>query len=72
LAHAAIASQLVLFIGSGVGAGAGLPTWAGLLSRLASAAGFTCEEIKRLAKKDPRDQATLIERRFEMRRQRGC
>lgn len=70
LAHAAIASQLVLFIGSGVGAGAGLPTWAGLLSRLASAAGFTPEEIKRLAKKDPRDQATLIERRFEMKSRR--
>jgi hypothetical protein len=56
----------VLFIGSGVGASAGLPTWARLLSQLASEAEYTPEEITRLAKKDPRDQATLIERRFEM------
>jgi hypothetical protein len=66
LADEAIASQLVLFIGSGVGAGARLPTWAGLLSQLASKAKYTSNEIKRLEKKDARDQATLIERRFEM------
>ena len=72
LAAAAIASQLVLFVGSGVGVGAGLPTWAELLSWLASKVGYDPEEVARLAKKDPRDQATLIERRFEMGNQRDA
>lgn len=64
LADAAIDSQLVLFIGAGVSAGAGLPMWKALLSDLADDAGMPAALIKLLKDRDARDQATLIERRF--------
>lgn len=65
LADAAITSHLVLFVGAGVSAGAGAPTWGTLLSGVAKTAGFGDESLALLAKKDPRDQATLIERRLQ-------
>lgn len=65
LAKAAIDSQLVLFIGAGVSAGAGLPTWSKLLNDLAVTAGMGPDVIAALAKKDFRDQATVIERRLQ-------
>lgn len=65
LAKEAIERQLVLFVGAGASAGAGLPTWRGLLDRFAEQAGFNPEARKQLAKKDFRDQATLIERELE-------
>lgn len=65
LAEDAIDRHLVLFVGAGVSAGAGLPTWRELLDKIAKHAGFEERERDRLAKKDPRDQATLIERRLE-------
>jgi hypothetical protein len=64
LADAAITSNLVLFVGAGVSAGAGAPTWNNLLAEIARVAGFGPESLALLAKKDPRDQATLIERRL--------
>jgi NAD-dependent SIR2 family protein deacetylase len=64
LANAAITSRLVLFIGAGVSAGAGAPTWGALLSEVATTAGFDDDSLPLLGKKDPRDQATLIERRL--------
>ncbi|PQE01978.1 SIR2 family protein [Mycobacterium sp. EPG1] len=64
LAEDAIDRQLVLFIGAGVSAGAGLPTWRSLMNDVAKQAGFGENERKRLAKKDLRDQATLIEQRL--------
>jgi NAD-dependent SIR2 family protein deacetylase len=55
----------VLFVGAGVSAGAGAPTWNELLSKIARIAGFSPESLSLLTKKDPRDQATLIERRLQ-------
>ncbi len=65
LAKEAVDSQLVLFIGAGVSVGAGLPLWRGLLSQVASEANIASKAAKRLTKKDPRDQATILERRLE-------
>ncbi len=67
LADAAIDSQLVLFIGAGVSAGAGVPMWQALLSDLAKDAEMPAELIKLLADRDARDQATVIERRLRIR-----
>ena len=64
LADEARKNQLVLFIGAGVSAGAGLPTWDRLLSEAANEAGFDSKQIPLLAKQDLRDQATLIDRRM--------
>ncbi|OHT93317.1 SIR2 family protein [Mycobacterium syngnathidarum] len=65
LAKDAIERQLVLFIGAGVSAGAGVDTWKGLLETMAVEAKFKTKERKRLSQKDLRDQATLVEGRFE-------
>jgi hypothetical protein len=62
LADAAIDSQLVLFIGAGVSAGAGLPTWADLLRKVALDGGVEPAIVELLKDKDYRDQATLLER----------
>lgn len=64
LADEARKNQLVLFIGAGVSAGVGLPTWDRLLSEAANEAGFDSKQIPLLAKQDLRDQATLIDRRM--------
>ncbi|MUL67544.1 SIR2 family protein [Mycobacterium sp. CBMA 234] len=64
LADEARKSQLVLFIGAGVSAGVGLPTWARLLREAAEKARFDSAQIPLLAKQDLRDQATLIDRRM--------
>ncbi|MDO3634464.1 SIR2 family protein [Mycolicibacterium arseniciresistens] len=64
LAESAIQRHLVLFLGSGVSAGAGLPTWAQLLDDLAAVAGLGKDARRRLQEKDARDYATLIERRM--------
>ena len=68
LAETAIKRRLVLFLGSGVSAGAGLPTWDQLLNNLATVAGITEDARQRLRKADARDYATLIERRMAERR----
>lgn len=70
LAESAIERHLVLFLGSGVSAGAGLPTWARLLDGLAAAAGLGEDVRKHLREKDARDYATLIERRMTERQRR--
>lgn len=61
LADDARERQLVLFIGAGVSAGAGVDTWKGLLENLAVEAKFTDKQRELLKTKDLRDQATLIE-----------
>ncbi|MGV0741035.1 SIR2 family NAD-dependent protein deacylase [Mycolicibacterium sp. XJ870] len=61
LADDAQERQLVLFIGAGVSAGAGVDTWKGLLENLAVEAEFTSDQRELLKAKDLRDQATLIE-----------
>lgn len=68
LAHRAVDSQLVLFIGAGVSAGAGLPTWHELIADLASDAQITDPTlVDRLLKKDLRDCATILERLLDQR-----
>ena len=62
LANAAIDEHLVLFIGAGVSASAGLPLWGDLLMDIAKTAGFEEDSREKLRDKDLRDQATLIER----------
>ncbi len=62
LSSAALGSQLVLFVGAGVSAGAGLPTWASLLRKIASDGGVEPRIVKLLKDRDYRDQATLLER----------
>lgn len=61
LAEDAQERQLVLFMGAGVSAGAGVDTWKGLLENLAVEAEFTEAQRELLKTKDLRDQATLIE-----------
>jgi SIR2-like domain len=63
LALEAQAQRLVLFIGAGVSADAGLPGWGDLLEQLA-APHLSKEELKELGKLDMRDQATLVQQRL--------
>ena len=65
LAENAIRSHLVLFIGAGASAGAGLPQWNDLLAGVAKDAGMEPESRKHLRDKDPRDQATILEGRLK-------
>jgi hypothetical protein len=64
LATTAIDSHLVLFLGAGVSAGAGLPNWPDLLRDIAKGANFAPGE--RFAKLDYRDQATILKRQLEL------
>lgn len=64
LAHLAIDSRLVLFIGAGVSAGAGLHTWKNLLAEVATRAGVDPGYLKLLEDHDLRDWATLIDRKM--------
>lgn len=64
LAAIAIDSQLVLFLGAGISMGAGLPGWNELLSRVAKDVAFKPQ--RDLSKADPRDQATVLQRRLEV------
>lgn len=50
LADLAKRGRLVLFLGSGISAGAGMPTWQTLLDSLAAQAGMSPEEIELLHK----------------------
>ena len=68
LAQAARRGRLALFFGAGASAGSGLPGWSALLrgaaERLAPAGGRAVG-ADRLAALDPRDQATILARRYE-------
>jgi hypothetical protein len=64
LANAAIDNHLVLFIGAGVSAGAGIPTWKDLLSKIAGDSGVDDIYLKLLEGRDLRDWATLIDRKL--------
>ncbi|OBA89089.1 hypothetical protein A5633_07960 [Mycolicibacterium elephantis] len=64
LADLAIDNRLVLFIGAGVSAGAGLPTWKDLLTNVAADAKVNPQYLKLLDKHDLRDWATLIDRKM--------
>lgn len=68
LARLAAEGRLVLFLGAGVSAGAGLPTWNDLLDLLAAEAGIADAERRSLARLEERDRALVIEGRL---RQQG-
>jgi len=66
LARLAAEGRLVLFLGAGVSAGAGLPTWNDLLDLLAAEAGIKDAERRSLARLEERDRALVIEGRLRL------
>lgn len=56
--------NLVLFLGAGCSASAGLPTWGSMLNTLAKEAGLTDEELKFFWTLNSLDQAKVIEKRL--------
>ena len=60
LADYARSGNLVLFLGAGVSAGAGLPTWRDLLTTTAERLGLTGEQCRQLDRRDPRDAAAIL------------
>ena len=64
LAKAAAEGNLVLFLGAGVSAGAGMPTWGRLLDDLGEEAGMMPEERAALSSLNVLDQAGILEKRL--------
>jgi hypothetical protein len=65
LAGLAASRDLVIFTGAGVGVGAGLPLWSGLLEELArEAAKMRDDELEQLRQLGAIDRAHVIERRL--------
>jgi len=62
LAERAKAGALVMFLGSGVSVGAGLPTWRDFLGRLADQAGLSDSELEALQNLDAMDAGSIVER----------
>ncbi len=68
LAQKALSGSLALFLGAGVSMAAGLPSWNGLLQRLACLADMSSDECRALSDlKNVLDQATIVERRLHNR-----
>jgi hypothetical protein len=64
LAEAARLQHLVLFLGAGVSAGAGLPTWSELIGETAAAVlgeGTSDDRLNALVDRDLRDAASILE-----------
>lgn len=59
------AGRLSLFLGAGVSAGAGIPSWAQLLTAINRELGHEAVDEARATRLDPRDFAALVERRFQ-------
>lgn len=64
LAHLARGNELVLFLGGGVSMGAGLPSWQGLMERLALEAGLPEAEREAYSKLDVLDQGRIVQHRL--------
>lgn len=60
LADRALSGELALFLGAGVSIAAGLPTWDGLLKRLAEGRGIDFGELQ-----TPLDRAQLLRQEYE-------
>ena len=60
LAGEARRNRLVLFLGAGISASAGLPGWVGLLEALANDVGLDETQLQRLKAFDIRDQAEIL------------
>ena len=71
LAADAVAGNLVVFFGAGLGISSGLPPWRGLLAKLMSMAGIDDEEADSLRCWSNLDQAQYLERAFRERKRRG-
>lgn len=64
LASYAMKDELTLFVGAGVSMGAGLPSWAQLLSNLARKMSFTSEELYEFESLDFYSRAAILEQRL--------
>ena len=64
LARFAASGRLVLFLGAGISAGAGLPTWKSLLGSLASQAGIADQQRERFEHLSLLDQAQYVAHRL--------
>lgn len=64
LAKLAVRGRLVLFLGAGVGVGAGLPNWDGLLGALAARAGLDASQRDQLSKLGELDRGEYIAQRL--------
>jgi hypothetical protein len=66
IANHALDRNLVLFMGAGVSAGAGLPAWQALLDRIAVSLDYDDRlDLDRLHRHDMRDQAAILENRLK-------
>ncbi|MEN9504856.1 MAG: hypothetical protein RI958_782, partial [Actinomycetota bacterium] len=62
LAALARSGDLVVFLGAGTGAAAGLPMWRPLVRNVAKRLGIDDDALASIEGLDPRDQATIIQR----------
>jgi hypothetical protein len=65
LAALAERGRLVLFVGAGVSAGAGLPLWHAMLRQIALETGLPEADLDAFEKLDPLDRAAVLEGRLE-------
>lgn len=65
LAALAESGRLVLFVGAGVSAGAGLPLWNEMLERIAVGTGLPESELPAFNHLDPLDRARVLEGRLQ-------